>query len=326
MTSPVARSTAHRRSTFAAGGILVAALAATSACSTSSKSSGDGKSGASAGSSGGGKVIRVVAAENFWGSIAAQVGGSHVKVTSIISNPDTDPHDYEPTAADARTVATATYAIVNGIGYDAWAGKLLASNPSGQRTELDVGDLVGVKDGGNPHRWYSPDDVHKVIERITADYKKADPADAGYFDARKDAFETKTLGEYNSLVAGIKATYAGTPIGASESIVSPLADGLGLKMLTPYSFLNAISEGSDPTARDKNTIDHQIAAKQIKVYVYNSQNATPDVQAQVKAAKAKGIPVATVTETLTPAGASFQQWQVTELKGLQRALAEATGK
>lgn len=135
MTSPVARSTAHRRRyTFAAGGILVAALAATSACSTSAKSSGDGKSGVSAGGSGGGKVIRVVAAENFWGSIAAQIGGSHVKVTSIISNPDTDPHDYEPTAGDARTVATATYAIVNGIGYDAWAGKLLASNPSGQRT------------------------------------------------------------------------------------------------------------------------------------------------------------------------------------------------
>ncbi|WP_435135721.1 metal ABC transporter solute-binding protein, Zn/Mn family [Actinacidiphila sp. bgisy144] len=330
MASPDNRSAApRRRHLLAAGGIAVAALVATSACSTSSPSD-DGKAGASAGSSGSakssGKVIQVVAAENFWGSIAEQIGGSHVKVTSIITNPDTDPHDYEPTAANARTVASASYAIVNGIGYDSWASKLLASNPSAQRTVLTVGDLVGVKQGGNPHRWYSPDDVHKVIEQITADYKKADPADAAYFDAQKTTFETKTLGEYNTLIADIKAKYAGTPIGASESIVSPLADGLGLKMLTPYSFLSAISEGADPTAQDKTTIDHQIATRQIKLYVYNSQNATPDVQAQVKAAKAKGIPVATVTETLTPAGASFQQWQVTELKGIQQALAEATGK
>jgi zinc/manganese transport system substrate-binding protein len=264
--------------------------------------------------------------ENFWGSIAGQLGGSHVKVTSIISNPDTDPHDYEPTAADARTVAGAQYAIVNGIGYDAWADKLLAAGPSDGRSELKVGDLVGVKPGGNPHRWYSPDDVHQVIERITADYKKMDPADAAYFDRRKTTFENTTLGPYDQDIAGIRAKYAGTPIGASESIVSPLADGLGLKMLTPDSFLTAISEGSDPTAHDTSEIDRQIKDKQIKVYVYNSQNATPDVQQQVKEAKAAGIPVATVTETLTPAGASFQQWQTTQLKGLAAALAKATGK
>ncbi|MFC4035968.1 metal ABC transporter solute-binding protein, Zn/Mn family [Streptomyces polygonati] len=334
MTRPVTFPTTRGgRLKLGLGGAVVAVLAATTGCSTSSPDSGADKPSASAGgasaadaAAGSSKVIQVVAAENFWGSIAGQLGGSHVKVTSIITNPDTDPHDYEPTAADARTVATAQYAIVNGIGYDSWAAKLLAANPAPQRSVLTVGDLVGIKDGGNPHRWYSPTDVHRVIERLTADYKKADPADAAYFDAQKSTFETKTLGEYNSLIAQIKATYAGTPIGASESIVSPLADGLGLKMLTPYSFLSAISEGSDPTAQDKATIDHQIAAKQIKVYIYNSQNATPDVQQQVKAAKAKGIPVATVTETLSPAGASFQQWQVTELQGIQRALAQATGK
>ncbi|GHE15083.1 metal ABC transporter substrate-binding protein [Streptomyces alanosinicus] len=267
-----------------------------------------------------------MAAENFWGSIASQLGGSHVKVTSIIDNPDTDPHDYEPTAADARTVAGAQYTIVNGIGYDAWADKLLAANPGSGRTQLKVGDLVGVKPGGNPHRWYSPDDVHKVIEQITADYKKSDPADAAYFDQQKTTFETKTLAGYNKLIADIKAKYAGIPIGASESIVTPLAEGLGLKMLTPETFLDAMSEGSDPTAKDKATIDQQIKNKKIKVYVYNSQNSTPDVQAQVKEAKAEGIPVATVTETLTPAGAGFQQWQTTELQGIEQALAKATGK
>ncbi|MGY4978278.1 metal ABC transporter solute-binding protein, Zn/Mn family [Streptomyces sp. 900105755] len=307
--------------------VLVTATAAltavtATACSTSSSNTSDT---AATGSSSG-KTIQVVAAENFWGSIASQLGGSHVKVDSIITNPSTDPHDYEPTAADARTVAGAQYAVVNGIGYDAWADKLLASNPGSGRTELKVGDLVGIKPGGNPHRWYSPGNVHQVIEKITADYKKIDPADASYFDQQKTAFETKTLAGYNQLIADIKAKYAGTPIGASESIVTPLADGLGLKMLTPETFLDAMSEGSDPTAQDKATIDRQIKSKQIKIYVYNSQNSTPDVQAQVKAAKAEGIPVATVTETLTPAGATFQQWQTTELQGIEQALAKATGK
>jgi zinc/manganese transport system substrate-binding protein len=337
MKAVPSRPNRHRPLRFAAlGGAAALAAASLAACSTSSDSgsgSGTSTSGSAASSGaagspakGSGTTIQVVAAENFWGSIASQLGGGHVKVTSIINNPDADPHDYEPTASDARTVAGATYTIVNGIGYDAWADKLLSANPAAGRTDLKVGDLVGIKPGGNPHRWYSPANVHQVTEQITTDYKKIDPADAADFDKLKNTFETQTLATYNSLIAGIRSTYAGTPIGASESIVSPLADGLGLKMLTPYSFLSAISEGTDPTAHDKAEIDQQITGKQIKVYLYNSQNATPDVQQQVKAAKAAGIPVATVTETLTPAGASFQDWQVRQLQGIRQALAKATGK
>src|SRR6266568_298509 len=113
-----------------------------------------------------GGSIQVVAAENFWGSIAAQLGGTRVHVTSVITNPATDPHDYEPTAADARTIAGAQMVIVNGIGYDPWAGKLIAANPVHGRAVLTVGNLVGIKPGGNPHRWYSPTDVQKVIDAI----------------------------------------------------------------------------------------------------------------------------------------------------------------
>ncbi|MFD7168862.1 metal ABC transporter solute-binding protein, Zn/Mn family [Streptomyces violascens] len=321
-------SGARTRIRTAAGSlVVVAALTALSACSTSSGADKAPASGsADSGKGGSGKVLHVVAAENFWGSVAQQLGGKHADVKSVINNPDADPHDYEPTAADGRTVASAQYTIVNGIGYDAWADKLLSANPGSGRTDLKVGDVVGVKPGGNPHRWYSPDDVHKVIEKITGDYKKLDPADAAYFDAQKKTYEEQTLAPYNKLVGDIKAKYAGTPIGASESIVTPLADGLGLKMLTPESFLDAIGEGTDPTAKDKSAIDAQIQNKQIKVYVYNSQNSTPDVAAQVKAAKAAGIPVATVTETLTPAGASFQDWQVRQLTDIEKALAQATGK
>lgn len=324
------RSAVRRPTRLALGAVAaVAALTTVAACSTSSNNGSSASSGAASATTdakSSGKTIQVVAAENFWGSIASQLGGSHVKVTSIITNPNSDPHDYEPTAADARTVAGAQFAIVNGIGYDSWASKLLASNPDKNRTDLTVGKLVGIPDGGNPHRWYSPTNVHQVIEQITADYKKIDPADSADFDKLKNTFENTTLAPYNKAIADIKAKYAGTPVGASESIFAPLAQGLGLKLLTPASFLDAISEGTDPTAKDKATIDQQIADKKIKVYVYNTQNATPDVQAQVKAAQAKGIPIAKVTETLTPAGASFQAWQVRELDGLEAALAKATGK
>lgn len=284
------------------------------------------KSSASDGSSGDGGKIQVVAAENFWGTLASQLGGDKVVVTPIINSPDADPHDYEATASDGRLVASAKYFIYNGVGYDPWADQLLQSNGSKDRTVLKIQDLLGLKEDDNPHRWYSPDDVQKVIDQITADYKKIDPADASYFDTQKTDFETNGLKQYNSLVAEIKQKYAGTPVGATESIVSPLADALGLKMMTPYSFLQAISEGTDVTAQDKATFDSQIANKQIDVLLFNTQNATPDVQQLVDAATAQKIPIVDVTETLTPAGATFQDWQSKQLQDLEAALAKATGK
>src|ERR1700730_3471240 len=130
----------------------------------------------SAASSGG--PVQVVAAENFWGSIAAQVGGSHVHVTSIIVDPHADPHSYEPTTANARTVADAQYVIVNGAGYDPWTDKLLQANPASGRKELNVGNFNGKHEGDNPHMWYNPDYVTSVSNKIRADLKALDPTDA----------------------------------------------------------------------------------------------------------------------------------------------------
>jgi zinc/manganese transport system substrate-binding protein len=274
----------------------------------------------------GANTLQVVAAESFWGSIASQLGGDRVQVTSVISNPATDPHDYEPTAADARAMAGARMAIVNGVGYDPWAGKLIAANPVHERVVLTVGDLVGLEPGANPHRWYSPTDVHSVIDRIVRTYTKLDPKGAGYFKRQKARFETRGLAQYTRLIATIKRTYRGVPVGASESIFAPLAQALGLKVLTPPSFLKAVSEGAEPTAADKTTIDRQIASRQIKVWIFNSQNSTPDVQRITDAARKKRIPVTTITETPTPAGVSFQAWQSRQLVALAAALAKATGR
>ena len=298
---------------------IVSALAATSAGLVTATAPA---SGAVAG----GGTLQVVAAENFWGSIAAQLGGDLVHVTSVIANPATDPHDYEPTAADARTLAGAQLVIVNGIGYDPWAQKLLAANPVKGRVVLTVGDIVGIEPGGNPHRWYSPGDVQQVIAAIVAGYKQLDPKDAAAFDRQRTAFETKALAAYKGEIAAIRRTYSGVPVGASESIFVPLAQALGLKLLTPSSFLSAISEGTEPTAQDTSTIERQIARKEIEVWVFNSQNSTPDVQRLTDAARKKGIPVTTITETLTPATATFQAWQVAQLRALRAALAKAAGR
>ena len=266
----------------------------------------------------------MVAAENFWGSIAAQLGGSHTRVVSIVTNPNTDPHSFEPTPADARNVAEADLVIENGIGYDPWMPKLLAADPAHSRV-IDVGRLLGLKEGDNPHRWYNPSDVKRVVAAVSAAYTKLEAANRNYFAGRKGWFTTVALSSYNRLISAIKAEYSGTPVGASESIFSMLAPSLGLDLITPPSFLRAISEGTDISAADKQAIDDQITHRKIAIYVYNSQNTTPDVQAQLAECRSAGIPTATITETLDPAGDTFQAWQVSELLGIQEALRKATG-
>jgi zinc/manganese transport system substrate-binding protein len=270
--------------------------------------------------------LRVVAAENFWGSIASQLAGSKATVTSIIVNPNTDPHSYDPTPANARTLAGAKLAIVNGIGYDDWAPKLLAASPLAGRITLDVGGLLGLHDGDNPHQWYSPTNVNRVVGAIVADLTRLEPRDGSYFRARERSFETTGLARYHALINEIRARYRGVAVGYSESIFQPLGEALGLRLLTPYSFTKAIAEGTDVTAADKETVDRQAQEHLIKVWVFNSQNVTPDVQRVNELARAAGIPIATVTETLSPASDSFQQWQVSELERLITALHRATGR
>ncbi|MDQ6746028.1 MAG: zinc ABC transporter substrate-binding protein [Actinomycetota bacterium] len=267
-----------------------------------------------------------MAAEDFWGSIATQLGGGKVAVRSIIVNPGTDPHAYEPTASDAIAVARSRLAIVNGIGYDAWASKLIAANSSSSRKVLDVGKLLGLREGDNPHQWYAPASVRRVIEQIVAEYERLDPQHSAYFNRQRAAFETRDLAPYYGLIRAIRARYGGVPVGYSESIFQPLGQALGLKLLTPYTFAKAIAEGSDVSAADKQTVDAQAQHRLIKLWVYNPQNVTPDVQRVNQGARAARIPIAAITETLSPASASFEQWQVAELQNLQRALHQATGR
>jgi zinc/manganese transport system substrate-binding protein len=309
---PAVRATASKVAALLAACALALTLAGCTASAPSSAEQGG--------------RLRVVAAESCWGSIAEQLGGDKVHVTALISNPNADPHDYEPTVTDARAMANANYVVYNGIGYDPWAQRLLGANPVRGRAVLDVGNVAGVAAGGNPHQWYSPSVVHAVVRTIAADYTKLDPTDAAYFERRRQKFETQSLANYDALVSQIASMYAGTPIGASESLVAPLAAAMHLKLITPPGLLTAVSEGVDPSAADKALTDRQIKAKQIAVFVYNRQNSTPDVMTLVAEAKAAGIEVVTVTETPEPAGSQFQDWQVAQLRQLKDALSKATGR
>jgi zinc/manganese transport system substrate-binding protein len=270
--------------------------------------------------------LSVVADENFWGSIAAQIAGNQADVHSIITNPAQDPHDYEPTAHDARALAMSRLAIVNGVGYDPWAPKLLAANPDGARIVLDVGSLFGLHDGDNPHQWYDPGVVAFVAHTVAADLSRLDRKHAGYYAQRLHTFLTVGLGGYRQLIAQIRSRYAGVPVGASESVFEPLARALGLALYTPGTFLRAISEGSEVSAQDTITAQNQITRHEIRVWLYNPQNITPQVERLNALARANHIPIATATETLTPAKASFEQWQVAQLEQIERALHEATGR
>jgi zinc/manganese transport system substrate-binding protein len=261
--------------------------------------------------------VRVVAAENFWGSIARQLGGAHAQVQSLIVNPAQDPHSYEPTTGDARAMATAQLAIVNGVGYDPWAPKLLGANPVNGRVTLTVGSRLGLKDGDNPHRWYDPSDVTAIA---------LDPPHRAYFAQHLAQFNADGLAGYRGLIAQIRGRYHGIPVGASESIFALQAPALGLDLITPPGFMKAISEGTEVTAQDTSATERQLTTHRVRVWVYNSQNVTPEIQRLNQEARAAHIPIATVTETLSPASDSFQQWQVAQLTRLQAALHQATGR
>ena len=273
---------------------------------------------------GGGRLV-VVAAENTWGSIAAQLGGDHVSVTSIVSDPNADPHEYESSPADARLLASANYVIVNGAGYDSWADQLLAAQPESARKVLDVANLVGKRAGNNPHFWYDPTYVDAVIDRITSDYKALDPAQASYFAAQHDAFE-QLLAPYKQHLAYIQQHFSGVPIAATESIFAYMAEYVHLDLITPPAFMDAVAEGNDPPASTVVTFTSQIHAKAFDVLVFNVQTITPLTTGLKEQAAAQDIPVIGVSETIQPPIATFEEWMDGQLDALINGLnAKALG-
>lgn len=263
--------------------------------------------------------IAVVAGENFWGSVAAQLGGSRVSVESVVTDPNADPHEYETSPNDARAFADARLVILNGAGYDRWGQKLLDANQASQRVVINVANIAGRKEGDNPHFWYNPTFVIRIADEITATYKRIDAGHAAYFDQKRADFNI-AFKPYTDEIATIKQGYSGTPIGATESIFDYMAAALGLNLVTPPEFMDAVSEGTDPPARAVATFHDQIAQRQIRVLVYNVQTSTAVTTNLKSLATSRGIPSVGISETIEPPGLPFQDWQLKQLKALEAAL------
>jgi zinc/manganese transport system substrate-binding protein len=263
-------------------------------------------------------LINVVAAENFYGSIAAQIGGARTAVTSILSDPNIDPHEYESSVADARAVAAADLIIENGGGYDDWMDKLLSASPRARRVLLKAFDIAPNRLPANEHVWYDLDNAQAIAEALAEGLKKLDPANSGLYSGNLQAFRT-SLSMVRQKMTQIGDRWKGTRIGLTETIFLYQSNPMGLTVLTPLEFQKAITSGNDPPADTVAAAVNQVKGKKIRVLVCNVQTISPIITRLQGEAKTAGIPVVAVTETM-PAASNYQDWMMSQLLALEKAL------
>jgi zinc/manganese transport system substrate-binding protein len=262
--------------------------------------------------------IGVVAAENFYGSVASQVGGERVSVTSILSDPNVDPHEYESSVDDARAIGGAALVIENSGGYDDWMDKLLSASPNAKRVVVRGFDLARNKLPDNEHVWYDPDNVQVIAQAVSDSLRRLDPGSASLYTQNLKTF-LDSLSRVRQKIAQLKAKWSGTPVGLTETIFLYLANPIGLSVLTPFEFQKAVAEGNDPPADTVVTAEAQVKARKIRVLIYNEQTISPITTRLQDDARAAGIPVVPVTETM-PSGMNYQEWMLSQLAVLEKAL------
>jgi len=265
--------------------------------------------------------IPVLGAENFYADLLTQIGGARVNASSILNDPSADPHSYEASPAAARLVADAKLVIVNGIGYDSFMDNLLAASAKPDRVVINVQDLLGLKDDVNVHVWYDPATMPKVAEAVTTALTKLDPQNAAYFAAQKAKY-LDALKPLNDKIVALKSKYAGAPIGFTENVAGYLTEAIGLKVLTPASFMEAIESGTDPAPADVAAERDLLTEHRVKALLYNSQVTSPLTE-QIRAlAVSSNLPVVPVAETIPPQFKTFQEWQLAQLDDLEKALSK----
>jgi zinc/manganese transport system substrate-binding protein len=264
--------------------------------------------------------LPVVAAENFYGGIVAAVGGSHVSVTAIMSNPDEDPHLFEASPSVARNLAAARLVVYNGIDYDPWIAKLLDANNSPDRQVIVAADVVGHKPGDNPHLWYDPATMPAVAAAVAAKLEAIDPANKADYAANLAKVDAD-LKQVADKSAAIKAKFAGAAVTATEPVFGYMAAALGLEMRN-QSFQLAVMNDTEPSARDTAAMESDLKGHKVKVFFYNSQVTDPLTQRLLAIANKAGVPVVGVSET-QPAGKSFSGWMLSQLDATQKALSGA---
>ena len=261
--------------------------------------------------------VKVVAAENFYGDLAKQIGGDNVAVTSILSNPDDDPHLFEASPETAKALANAKVVIVNGVDYDPWMEKLLVAHPSPGRKEIVVGALVGHKAGDNPHLWYDPAYVKAAGKALAAALIAVDAAHKADYEQGLAKFDD-SLKALDQKIAALKKSFAGQPVTASEPVFGYQAGLIGLKVHNE-KFALAVMNNAEPTPSEVAAFENDLKGHKVKVMLYNAQASEPAVQRLVQMAKDNGIPVVGVSET-EPPNSTYQSWTLGQLDALGKAL------
>ncbi len=261
--------------------------------------------------------VPIVAAENFYGDIAQQIGGPGVKVTSILSNPDQDPHLFEASPSVARGISAARIVIYNGIDYDPWMEKLLGAARSADRKAIVVADLIGKKPGDNPHIWYDPATMLALAQALADTLSSADPARQAGYQQRLAGFQT-SMQPVQAKIARLKERLAGTPVTATEPVFGYMFEALGMQVRN-QSFQMSVMNDTEPSASDIAAFEDDLKTRKVKLLVYNSQASNPTAARLEKLARAAHVPVVGATET-EPAGKGYQAWMMGELDAIDRAL------
>jgi zinc/manganese transport system substrate-binding protein len=265
--------------------------------------------------------LDVVAAENTYGNIAAQIGGPHVSVTSILTSPSADPHLFEPGTSTGLALADARVVLQNGLGYDAFMTRLENAAPSKSRLVVTIADVLGIhgKDA-NPHLWYDVPRLDRIATAIAGALTRADPPHAVAYRRGLDRFE-RSLRPLRQEVATIRARFPGAPVAYTEPVPGYLVSAAGLRNLAPASFTRLIEEGTEPSPSAVAAMDSLVSQHRIHVLLYNRQAVSPLTARLRAAALSAGIPVVPVSETLPP-HLSFQRWQLDQARALAAALAK----
>ncbi len=261
--------------------------------------------------------IRIVAAENVYGDIASQIGGPQVAVTSILTNPNQDPHEFEASAATARSIADAKLVVYNGVDYDPWVAKLLAASRSPSRETIEVAKLVHKKSGDNPHLWYDTAAVAALAAALASQLTQIDPAHRDDYAGRLAAFEA-SMAPLRGKITALRKQYAGTPVTATEPLFDYMAEALGLRMRNGR-FQLAVMNGTEPSAAAIAAFEKDLRTRTVKVLLYNTQTTQALAERMHAIANEAGVPVVAITET-EPAGQTYQAWMFAQLGALERAL------
>ena len=268
-----------------------------------------------------GLTLAVLGTENFYADLLAQIGGSRVTVSSLLNDPNADQHEFEASPQAAKLVADAKLVIVNDIGYDDFMQKLLAASTKPDRVVINVKDVLGVKDDVNAHVWYDPQTMPKVADAATAALSKLDPQNTAYFAAQR----AKYLAAFTPItakIAALKSTYAGTPVAFTEPVAGYLTEAIGLVVKTPEGFQRASEQGTDPAPADVAAERDLLTGKKVKVLLYNSQVTSPLTAGIRTLAETSGVPVVGVAETIPAEFRTFQEWMLSQLDALEKALAK----